>query len=68
MPDVHNIHSGKAQGSSNAQSQTSDARQGTKPGSTGQPPIERAAASRSTGINAEQEAPIDPRMPNLSPA
>ena len=68
MPDVRNINSGKAQGSATAQSQASGARQETKRGSTGQPSIERAVASRSTGINAEQEAPIDPRMPNLSPA
>jgi hypothetical protein len=27
-----------------------------------------STAERSTGINAENEQPIDPRMPNLSPA
>jgi hypothetical protein len=28
----------------------------------------RSTAARSTGINAGMEEPIDPRMPNLSPA
>lgn len=28
----------------------------------------RASAERSTAINAADENPIDPRMPNLSPA
>jgi hypothetical protein len=28
----------------------------------------RSTAERSTGINAEAAQPIDPRMPNLSPA
>jgi hypothetical protein len=27
----------------------------------------RSTAERSTGINAQNEQPIDPRMPNLSP-
>jgi hypothetical protein len=28
----------------------------------------RSKAERSTGINAKHQSPIDPRMPNLSPA
>jgi hypothetical protein len=28
----------------------------------------RSTAERSTGVNAKAENPIDPRMPNLSPA
>ena len=28
----------------------------------------RSTAARSTGINPGMEEPIDPRMPNLSPA
>jgi len=28
----------------------------------------RSTAARSTGVNAKAEEPIDPRMPNLSPA
>ena len=31
-------------------------------------PDGRSTAERSTGINAAAEQPIDPRMPNLSPA
>jgi len=31
-------------------------------------PDGRSTAARSTGINAQMEEPIDPRMPNLSPA
>ena len=28
----------------------------------------RSTAERSTGINSKHQSPIDPRMPNLSPA
>jgi hypothetical protein len=31
-------------------------------------PDGRSTAARSTGINIRAEEPIDPRMPNLSPA
>jgi hypothetical protein len=31
-------------------------------------PDGHSTAARSTGINPENEEPIDPRMPNLSPA
>jgi hypothetical protein len=31
-------------------------------------PDGRSTAERSTGVNAGMENPIDPRMPNLSPA
>jgi hypothetical protein len=31
-------------------------------------PDGRSTAERSTGINAKAREPIDPRMPNLSPA
>ena len=34
----------------------------------GHQPDGRSTAERSTGINAANEEPIDPRMPNLSPA
>ena len=34
----------------------------------GHRPDGRSTAERSTGINAKAENPIDPRMPNLSPA
>ncbi len=35
---------------------------------TGHLPDGRSTSERSTGINAKAENPIDPRMPNLSPA
>ena len=34
----------------------------------GHKPDGRSTAERSTGINASKREPIDPRMPNLSPA
>jgi hypothetical protein len=34
----------------------------------GHKPDGRVTARRSTGINADNEDPIDPRMPNLPPA
>jgi hypothetical protein len=34
----------------------------------GHKPDGRSTARRSTGINAKGREPIDPRMPNLSPA
>jgi hypothetical protein len=34
----------------------------------GHRPDGRSTSERSTGINAKAENPIDPRMPNLSPA
>jgi hypothetical protein len=34
----------------------------------GHEPDGRSTAERSTGINAKARQPIDPRMPNLSPA
>jgi hypothetical protein len=33
----------------------------------GHHPDGRSSAERSTGINAKEAEPIDPRMPNLSP-
>jgi hypothetical protein len=35
---------------------------------TGHKPDGRSTAARSTGINPQLEEPIDPSMPNLSPA
>jgi len=34
----------------------------------GQEPSGKSSAARSTGINPDAENPIDPSMPNLSPA
>jgi hypothetical protein len=35
---------------------------------TGHKPDGTSTAARSTGVNAAAREPIDPRMPNLSPA
>jgi hypothetical protein len=47
-------------------------KQGNSPGNydrmAGHEPDGRSTAARSTGINPDNEEPIDPRMPNLSPA
>ena len=83
MKVVANIRVGKAQVSPSAPSHTSGIREGNAPGSggidqnpglhaTGETEAGRATgtgtARRSTGINPKARNPIDPRMPNLSPA
>jgi hypothetical protein len=51
---------------------TPGVRQGNATGNyekqSGHEPDGRSTAERSTGINAKAREPIDPRMPNLSPA
>ncbi|HEX5780484.1 MAG TPA: hypothetical protein VFX80_01120 [Solirubrobacteraceae bacterium] len=51
---------------------TPGVKQGNTPGNyesqVGHQPDGRSTAARSTGINVDNEEPIDPRMPNLSPA
>lgn len=51
---------------------TKGVREGNAPGNyehePGHLPDGRSTARRSTGINPEARNPIDPRMPNLSPA
>jgi hypothetical protein len=53
-------------------SHTKHAHQGNKLGNYGRQkghlPDGRSTAARSTGINPEARDPIDPSMPNLSPA
>lgn len=55
-----------------APSHTPGVREGNEPGGylkqRGHLPDGRSTAERSTGINAATRNPIDPRMPNLSPA
>jgi hypothetical protein len=41
---------------------------GNYDGMSGHNPDGTSTAERSTGVNAADEQPIDPRMPNLSPA
>jgi hypothetical protein len=63
---------GKPDTSIDASAHTPGIRQGNARGSyesqTGHLPDGRSSAERSTGINPSMEEPIDPRMPNLSPA
>lgn len=81
MKVIANIRVGKAQISPSRPSHTSGIHEGNAPGSfernpglydTGQTGPGRATgkgtARRSTGINPKPKNPIDPRMPNLSPA
>lgn len=83
MKEVANIRVGKAQVNPSMPSHTSGVREGNDPGpggidqnpglhATGETGVGRATgkgtARRSTGINPEARNPIDPRMPNLSPA
>jgi hypothetical protein len=55
-----------------APAHTPGIKQGNAPGNylrqPGHQPDGRSTAARSTGINPKAEEPIDPSMPNLSPA
>jgi hypothetical protein len=63
---------GKQHTSTDKPTRTPGVRQGNAPGSydsmVGHLPDGRSTAARSTGVNADKREPIDPRMPNLSPA
>jgi hypothetical protein len=63
---------GKADVDITAPSHTTGTAEGNEPGNydkmQGHTPDGKSTAFRSTGINADQKNPIDPRMPNLSPA
>ena len=67
-----NIRLGKAQVSPDMPAHVPGIRQGNAKGSydkmAGHKPDGSSTAQRSTGINATAEEPIDPSMPNLSPA
>jgi hypothetical protein len=66
------LKTGKPDTSPDAPAHVKGIEQGNEPGSyesmVGHLPDGRSQAERSTGINADFEQPIDPRMPNLSPA
>jgi hypothetical protein len=66
------IKTGKKDVSPDLPSHTAGIRQGNAKGSyekmAGHKPDGRSTAARSTGVNAKAEEPIDPSMPNLSPA
>ena len=57
-PDITAHRAGVKQGNS----------RGNYESQAGHMPDGRSTAERSTGINAKAANPIDPRMPNLSPA
>ncbi|MEA2227943.1 MAG: hypothetical protein QOF04_1573 [Solirubrobacteraceae bacterium] len=63
---------GKSDVDTAAPTHVAGVRQGNEKGAyermAGHHPDGRSSASRSTGINAQGAEPIDPRMPNLSPA
>lgn len=63
---------GRQQVATDAPAHTPGVRQGNALGSyerqQGHRPDGSSTAARSTGINPANEDPIDPRMPNLSPA
>lgn len=65
------VKAGKPDTRPDALAHTPGIREGNAPGAYarqgGHLPDGRSTARRSTGINARQEEPIDPRMPNLSP-
>jgi hypothetical protein len=66
------ITTGKADVKQDQSSHTEGVRQGNAKGNyekqVGHLPNGKATAERSTGINPKAHGPIDPRMPNLSPA
>jgi hypothetical protein len=67
-----NINLGKAQVTPDLPAHTPGVLQGNAKGSyeqtAGHNPDGTSTAERSTGINAKARGPIDPSMPNLSPA
>ncbi len=67
-----NLKVGKPDVSPDLPSHTEGVLQGNSKGSyesmDGHLPDGRSTAARSTGVNAAGREPIDPRMPNLSPA
>jgi hypothetical protein len=74
---VANVRVGKAETKQTAPSHTAGVKSGNKRGNSDKEAgikvaadrlSARATARRSTGINAKDRNPIDPRMPNLPPA
>jgi len=72
MPIKDNLNVGHPQVSPSKPAHTAGVREGNSPGryekEPGHLPDGTSNARRSTGINARQRDPIDPRMPKLSPA
>jgi hypothetical protein len=74
---IANVRVGKPQTKPSAPSHTAGVKRGNARGNSDKEPgiktardrlSARATARRSTSINPEARNPIDPRMPNLSPA
>jgi hypothetical protein len=69
---MSNMSVGKGDVKPDAPAHTKGVYQGNAKGNyekqAGHHPDGRSSAERSTGINAKAREPIDPRMPNLSPA
>jgi hypothetical protein len=69
---MHRIRVGKGDAKPDASAHTPGIFQGNAKGNyerqAGHLPDGRSTAERSTGINPDAREPIDPRMPNLSPA
>jgi hypothetical protein len=67
-----NVRTGKREVKPDATAHKRGVKQGNSTGNyesqVGHRPDGRSTAERSTGINAKAENPVDPRMPNLSPA
>ncbi|MDQ6746278.1 MAG: hypothetical protein M3Z27_09740 [Actinomycetota bacterium] len=67
-----NINLGKAQVTPDLPSHVAGTKQGNSKGNyekmPGHNPDGTSTASRSTGINPKRQGPIDPSMPNISPA
>ena len=67
-----NLTVGRPQTTPTRPAHTTGVPQGNRPGhyekQVGHRSDGRSTAARSTGVNAEARNPIDPRMPNLSPA
>jgi hypothetical protein len=84
MPEIANLKVGKPDTTPSSPSHVPGIRQGNQTGSTKKMPglqitgrrdrgtdrrvMGRGTARRSTGINPSKRNPIDPSMPNLSPA
>lgn len=72
MKVQNNIRVGKPEADVSAAAHTHGIREGNAKGSyedaKGHLANGKSTAARSTGINPENREPIDPRMPNLSPA
>jgi len=67
-----NINLGQAEVTADLPAHTPGIQQGNATGSyekmTGHNPDGTSTAARSTGVNPKNREPIDPSMPNLSPA